>query len=49
MPFWTKRESRANLTPPLLKERCGERIMFRLSDTKAWDHCRLMGKDLRRA
>ena len=38
-----------NLTPPLLKERYGERIMSRLSDTKAWDHCRLMGKDLRRA
>lgn len=37
-----------NLTPPMLKERYGERIMSRLCDKTVTDSVRLMGKDLRR-
>ena len=38
-----------NLTLPQFKELYDERVMSRLSDRRAWDHLRLMGKDLRRA
>ncbi len=37
-----------NLTPAMLKERYGERIMSRLCDKSVTDSVRLMGKDLRR-
>lgn len=38
-----------NMTPPQLKERYGERLMSRLTDTSLWDSVKLAGKDLRRA